>query len=277
MNPVRASASSPVSLPVALQFDDGIATITLDSAATRNTIDMAMSDAMIAAIDQLTLRSDLRVVLVRANGPMFCPGASMDFLRPDLDGMDTRVDALLARLNPALARLAQTPAVILAAVHGAVAGGGLGLMNLADLVLASDDTRFSLAYSRIGATPDLGATWYLPRLIGERRALELLLLSEPFDAARARELGLVNFVHPRETLDTAARTLAQRLRDGPAGAHAAIKRLIRRARGSSLAQHLDAEREEIVQAARGSEFAEGIRAFIERRAPTFHSTADDVR
>ena len=273
---VTTEASATAGDPVTLTIDEGVATITLDSAATRNTIDMRSSDAVIAAIDRILENSNVRVILVRANGPMFCPGASMEFLRPDLPGMDTRVDTLLEKLNPALARLSTGSAVIVAVVHGAVAGGGFGLMNLADLVLAADDTRFSLAYSSIGATPDLGASWYLPRLLGERRALELLLLSETFDAHRALALGLVNAVHPRAEIDDAAVRLTARLRDGPASAHAAVKRLVRAAHTTTLTQHLDAERQEIVAASRGLEFAEGVRAFVERRKPKFSNPTGDT-
>src|SRR5690606_29114874 len=115
---------------------------------------------------------------------------------------------------------------VVTAVHGSVAGGGLGLMNAADLVLAASNTKFSLAYSRIGATPDLGASFYLPRLLGERRAMELLLLSEPFDAQRAVELGLVNFVVPHQHFDEETDALVKRLLGGPPQAFSSIKRLV---------------------------------------------------
>ena len=265
----NTSPGSGAASPVRLAIDDGIAILTLDDPMSRNAIDASSGAALIDAIDRVVADARLRVLLLRAEGPMFCPGASMAFLAPDRPGMDARIDALLGRLNRALVRLAGSPVVVVAAVHGAVAGGGLGLMNLADLVLAADDTRFNLAYAGIGATPDLGATWHLPRLIGERRALELLLLSAPFDAHRALEIGLVNAIHPRAGLDEAAIGLARRLRAGPAGAQAAMKRLVQAARSTALADQLEAERETIVAAARGPEFAEGVRAFLDRRPPRF--------
>lgn len=276
MTAMNAPAETPpdadaaaCNLPIRCRIDAGVATITLNGATTRNALDRRGADALIAVIERLEAQPDLRVVLVRADGPMFCPGASMDFLQPDAPGMAQRIDTLLASLNPALARLRRLPAVIVAAVHGAVAGGGLGLMNLADLVVAAEGTKFSLAYSRIGATPDLGASWYLPRLLGERRALELLLLSDGFDAARAQALGLVNFVHPEAEFEAAVARLVERLRTGPAASHAAIKRLVFGAHAAGLDEQLEAERREIVRAAEGDEFGEGVRAFVERRAPVF--------
>ncbi len=268
-NPTPCAGAAASAPPIRFGCEAGVATITLDNPAARNAIDRRSSDCLVEAIDRIAGDPSVRVVLIRASGPMFCPGASMSFLAPDEPGMAQRVDALLAHLNPALARLRSLDVVIVAAVHGAVAGGGLGYLNLADLVVAARSTKFSLAYSRIGATPDLGATWHLPRLLGERRALELLLLSDGFDAQHAQALGLVNFVVPDEELEAETARLVERLRVGAAGAFAAIKRLVRQSHGNELAAQLDAERREIVAAARGLEFGEGVRAFGERRAPDF--------
>jgi len=255
--------------PLTLVVERGIATVTLDNAAARNAIDQRSSNALIDAIDRIADDPSVRVVLIRANGPMFCPGASMAFLAPDQSGMAARIDALLTALNPALAKLRTLDVVVVTAVHGAVAGGGLGYLNMADIVVAAQGTKFSLAYSRIGATPDLGATWYLPRLLGERRALELLILSDGFDADRAQALGLVNLVFPDAAFDAETEKLVERLRTGATGSFAAIKRLVRQSHGNTLAEQLDAERREIVTAACGSEFGEGVRAFADRRAPSF--------
>lgn len=278
MNPVSDQNRSGETRgsPVRLEVTDGIAILTLDDPKGRNAIDAAGGAALIDAIDRVVADARVRVLLLRAEGPMFCPGASMAFLQPERPGMDARIDGLLSRLNQSIVRLADSKLIVVAAVHGAVAGGGIGLMNLADLVLAADDTRFSLAYSRIGATPDLGATWHLPRLIGERRALELLLLSDSFDARHALDIGLVNAIHPPGDLDEAAMGLARRLRLGPASAQVAIKRLVRGAHARSLADQLQAERLTIVAAASGPEFAEGVRAFLDQRPPHFPDSRGGV-
>lgn len=254
---------------VLLQVADGLATITLNSPETRNTIGGRLKDDLAIALERVTHAHDLRVILIRANGPMFCPGADIDWLRPDTPGAPERVDAVLDALNPLLAQLRASPAIVVAAVHGAVAGGGLGLMNVADLVIAASGTRFNTAYTRIGATPDLGATWWLPRLVGERRALDLLLLAEGFDAQQAQALGLVNFVAPAEQFDAEVTRLVQRVLGGARGAFAKVKQLVYGAHDATLPVHLQAERERLVDAASGTEFLEGVRAFAEKRTPRF--------
>jgi 2-(1,2-epoxy-1,2-dihydrophenyl)acetyl-CoA isomerase len=150
------------------------------------------------------------------------------------------------------------PAVVVAAVQGAVAGGGIGLLTMADLVIASSNTKFNLAYTKIGATPDLGTTWHLPRLIGERRALELMLLSDEFDAARAHELGLVNFVVPAERFDAEVKRLVERIARGSRGAQEAVKRLVYGASSASLDAQLESERREMLAATVRDDFLAGV-------------------
>lgn len=250
---------------VSLVIEGGLATITLDSAETRNALSGRFNDALVTALKRLLDAPDIRVALIRANGKMFCPGADLGWLQPEVPGAVDRIDGVLNTLNPLLVELRAAPFIVIAAVHGAVAGGGFGLMNMADLVIASDDTRFNTAYTRIAATPDLGATWWLPRLVGERRALELLLLAEGFDAARAQAMGLVNFVVPAASFDVEVEALVARLVSGPRSAQGAVKRLVYQAASCGLAAQLQWEREALLCAARGAEFAEGVRALTEKR------------
>lgn len=255
---------------VLFDYRNGLATLRLNSPSNRNAISKHLVDDLVAAFTQLTTRSDIRVALIRAEGAMFCPGADLDWLRPQEAGAQHRVDDVLSRLNPFLVRLREIPILVVAAVQGAVAGGGIGIMNAADLVIASSESRFNLAYSGIGATPDLGATFYLPRLMNERRALELILLSEPFDAIRAKELGLINFVAPQEDFDDEVARLVQRLLDGPSKAYAAVKRMIYGASSADLATRLETERRELTSLVLENEFREGVAAYIEKRPPKFH-------
>ncbi|MCY1202199.1 1,2-epoxyphenylacetyl-CoA isomerase [compost metagenome] len=254
---------------VSLTIEDGLATITLDSAATRNALGGRLNDDLASVLAQVLDAEGVRVAVIRANGPMFCPGADLGWLQPEQPGAPERIDGVLDALNPLFARLRASPVIVVAAVHGAVAGGGLGLLNVADLVIAAHSTRFNTAYTRIAATPDLGATYWLPRLAGERRALELLLLTDGFDAARAQALGLVNFVVPAASFDQDVNKLVRRLLAGPPGAFAAVKRLVYQAHDNDLATHLHHERHQLVAAAGQPEFAEGVRAFVEKREPRF--------
>lgn len=269
----RSGAHPPT---VSLEIDSGLARLCLDSPANRNALDGRNIEQLMAAIDQVARTPSVQVLLICARGAMFCPGADMGWLRPAEAGFSERIESLLAPFNAALERLRTLPAIVVTAVHGSVAGGGLGLMNVADLVLAAGNTKFSLAYSRIGATPDLGASFYLPRLLGERRAMELLLLSEPFDAQRAVEIGLVNFVVPPERFDEKTDALVKRLLGGPPQALSAIKRLVYGAHEVSLHDQLAREADCLVAATRGTEFREGIRAFLAKQAPNFASPQQQV-
>ena len=180
------------------------------------------------------------------------------------------VAELAGELHRAILALRQAPKPVLAAVHGAVAGAGVSVMAAADLAIAADDTKFTLAYSRIGASPDGGSTWFLPRLIGARRALELMLLADNFDAQTALQFGLVNRVVAAAALEAETARLAQRLADGPTLAYAATKALVNRSFESPLADQLDAEAAAFAQCAATRDFAAGVTAFVSKAKPEFN-------
>jgi len=185
--------------------------------------------------------------------------------RPDA----ATADRLIENLHGGLLRLAAIDAPVIAALHGAVAGGSLSLALGCDLAIAAEGTRFNLAYGRIGASCDGSSSWHLPRIVGLRKAMEIALLSEAFDAAEAQRLGLVNRVVPAEALQAEALALAQRLAAGPTLAYGRMKRLLRASFDRDLAAQLDAEREAFIAGTRTHDFAEGLAAFFERRPAVF--------
>jgi 2-(1,2-epoxy-1,2-dihydrophenyl)acetyl-CoA isomerase len=142
-------------------------------------------------------------------------------------------------------------------------------MNACDLAIASDDAYFAAGYRQIGITPDGGGTWSLPRIVGQRRALEILLLGERFDAARALAIGLVNRVVPLADLDTALGAVVRALIDGPRDALAGTKRLVRGSVDHSLSEHLLAEAVSFGRMAATDDFVEGVTAFLEKRPARF--------
>jgi len=162
--------------------------------------------------------------------------------------------------------LAEMRAPVIASLNGAVAGAGLSLALACDFAIAADSAQFTLAYVNIGASCDLSGSWSLPRLVGLRKALELALLGERFDAAEALRLGLVNRVVPEDQLDAQVLALAQRLADGPAQSIAQMKRLMRISFEHDLRGQLDAERAAFLRCASTHDFAEGLEAFLARRA-----------
>jgi 2-(1,2-epoxy-1,2-dihydrophenyl)acetyl-CoA isomerase len=159
------------------------------------------------------------------------------------------------------------PKPVLASVRGAAAGFGMSLMMACDLVIAADNAYFSLAYASIGASPDGGSTFALPRIVGAKKAMEIALLAERFDAATAERLGLVNRVVPAASLDEVTAKLAARLAAGPVAVYGRTKHLLHASLGSSLESQLQREAEAFAQSASEPAFAEGVRAFIEKRKP----------
>jgi 2-(1,2-epoxy-1,2-dihydrophenyl)acetyl-CoA isomerase len=150
-----------------------------------------------------------------------------------------------------------------------VAGFGLSLLCACDLAVASDDAYFSAAYRHVGLSPDGGGTYALPRIVGTRKALEIMLLAERFDATEAARLAIVNRVVPDETLDDAVNQWAQSLARGPLFALRNTKRLVRDAAQRTLSQQLNAEAESFMACVARDDFVEGVNAFLAKRPPEF--------
>jgi 2-(1,2-epoxy-1,2-dihydrophenyl)acetyl-CoA isomerase len=174
-----------------------------------------------------------------------------------------------AELHHAILALRRAPKPVLASVHGTVAGAGVSLMAAADLALAAEGTKFMMAYSRIGTSPDGGATYFLPRVVGSRKALELMLLSDALDALDALRIGLVNWVVGAERLAGETEVIARRLAQGATRAFAETKRLVNESQDQTLAAQLGAEVEAFARCAATRDFAEGVSAFVEKRKPDF--------
>jgi 2-(1,2-epoxy-1,2-dihydrophenyl)acetyl-CoA isomerase len=160
-------------------------------------------------------------------------------------------------------------APVIASLHGAVAGAGLSLAMACDLAIAAEGTRFSFAYARLGASCDLGGSWHLPRIVGLRRALEISLLGDTFDAGQALQLGLVNRVVPADRLADETRQVAERLAAGAPLALGQLKRLMREASSRDLPAQLAAERAAFAACVETQDFHEGVTAFLARRAPRY--------
>ncbi|AMY68522.1 enoyl-CoA hydratase-related protein [Frigidibacter mobilis] len=154
-------------------------------------------------------------------------------------------------------------------MRGAAAGAGFSLALAADLVLAEEEAQFLIAYDRIGAVPDCGASWFLPRKIGSGRAAQMMLLSRALTAAEALDWGIVAEIVPAEGFEAALEAMAARVAAGPTRSYAAFRRLCDGAATAPLAAHLEAERTEFLAIARSADFAEGVAGFLAKRRPAF--------
>ena len=250
--------------------EDGIAHIRFNRPAALNAIDVPMARAFFDGCRRIAADAEVRVVVLSGEGRAFMAGGDIAAMRDDPQAV---AKDLIAGMHGGIEILAGLPVPVIASVHGVVAGGGLGLALVCDLGIAAEGTRFNLAYPRLGASSDCATSWALPRLLGLRKALEIALLSEPVDAHEALRLGLVNRVVPADQLVQQTLAMARKLAEGPREALGRMKRLIRESAQRNLRGQLDAEAESFLVCAGTPDFAEGLKAFMEKRAPRFGQDA----
>jgi len=214
-----------------------------------------------------------RVVLLRGAGTHFCAGGDVtmfaELIHLDPEERHKALYQIVDLLHPLLVRLRHMPKPVLAAVQGAAAGFGLSLVLAADLALAAEDAVFTSGYIHLGTSPDGGMTATLGRIVGLKQAAELMLLGDRFDARRALELGLVNRVVPADALAAEAIALATRLAAGPSYAYGRTKALLQATLGDAFDAQLRRETESFALCAATEDFAEGVRAFLEKRPAVF--------
>jgi 2-(1,2-epoxy-1,2-dihydrophenyl)acetyl-CoA isomerase len=237
----------------------------------------AANRELIADLAQATAEAaddpDARAVLLRGEGTHFMAGGDIrmfgELVELPSEARRQTFHELVDGLHPTLVQLRRMPKPVVAAVHGAAAGFGLSLVLAADLAIAAEGTQFGCGYIHLGTSPDGAMTATLPRIVGLKLAAELMLLGERFDAARARELGIVNRVVPAASLLAEARALAARLAAGPSHAYARTKALLAASVEAGLEAQLDREAESFASCAASEDFVEGVRAFLDKRSPHF--------
>jgi 2-(1,2-epoxy-1,2-dihydrophenyl)acetyl-CoA isomerase len=246
-----------------------IATITLNRPHVMNALDPEMIARLREVCELARDDAAVRAIVLRGNGPAFLAGGDVALFHANLPRLPQMIEKLARELHFAILALRRAAKPVVASVHGACAGAGVSLLAAADLALAAADTKFTLAYSRIATSPDGGSTYFLPRLVGYRKALELTLLSDTFDAGAALAMGLVNRVVPGAELAAETDRLAQRLANGPTYAYGEAKALINDSFERSLESQLEAEAQAFARCARTADLAEGVSAFVEKRIPSF--------
>jgi 2-(1,2-epoxy-1,2-dihydrophenyl)acetyl-CoA isomerase len=252
--------------PVLSWRDGALAHLRFNRPKALNAIDLSTAQAFRSACESLAGDREVRAVVISGAGRAFMAGGDIAALREDPVANSQKG---IAMVHAGVSILASLEAPVIASVHGAVAGGGLGIMLGCDLAIAAEGTRFSLAYPLLGASCDCSTSWVLPRVVGLRKALEIALLDGTFDAAEALRLGVVNRVVPAEQLEQETGALAARLGSGPTRALGQLKRLLRDSFQRSFDEQLAAEAESFVQCAGTVDFREGVGSFIEKRTPHF--------
>ena len=271
---------------IKLSRDGAVGIITIDRAARFNSLDVETARDFRRAGLELARDAAVRCVVLRGSNGIFCSGADLKYIRAGGDDGDLGYLSPLARapkrgygevfkqileyIHSTISEIKRSPKPWIAAVDGVAAAGGFGIAMACDVVLASERATFEWAYGKTGLTGAESSTFFLPRLIGLRRALDLVFLNPRLDARRAYELGLVSAVHATAGFDDEAAAIARRLADGPTRAWGISKSLVHQAAGvDRLDWHLDQELENLARIADGEDFAEGLDAFFARRAPKF--------
>ena len=249
---------------------DRIATLTLNRPEKLNAFAADMREQLIDAIERVRL-SAARVLVITGAGRAFCSGGDVQHM-VDLKSNDASFDELRRLLDlgrEVITDLAALAIPTVAAVNGVAAGAGLNLALACDLRIASDRATFGETFVRTGLHPDWGGTYHLPRLVGAAKALELCWLGEVIDAAEALRIGLVNRVVAHEQHEAEVESLAFRLAAAPQASVREIKRTLQASFDRTLGQCLDAEEEAQERCWASPDVAEGLRAFVEKRAPAF--------
>lgn len=255
---------------VLLERKGPIVRLKLNQPKSLNAITFAMAEVLEPMLAKLADDPEVRVLVISGEGRAFMAGGDLVYLKEAGPERASReASKLITRLHATLEQLAALPFPVLASVHGAVAGAGIGLMLAADFAIAAEDCRFVYAYSQIGASPDGGTSWSLPRMLGQRRALDFAFLDTTMNAAEAERVGLVNRVVAPGDLAVHTDQIAAKLAAAPTASFRETKRLMRQSFERGWTDQLQAEHDGFVACTRTHDLHEGVAAFFERRQPDF--------
>lgn len=258
---------------VLTEIDNGVATVTLNRPDVLNALSPEMASDLHHALAAVAKDENVRCVVLTGAGDGFMAGGDVGYFKNALADIDAgRVEELspiFEHVHGIVAALRDMPQPVIGALHGAVAGFGVSLAAACDLTVAAAESRFTLAYCHLGTSPDGASTYLLPRILGLKKAMELALFGDRFDAREALEMGLVNKVVPGAELTAAVGEWTRRFVAGPRFAYARTKMLMYRSMENTFDTQVKLEEATFKECAQTADFAEGVTAFVEKRRAKF--------
>jgi 2-(1,2-epoxy-1,2-dihydrophenyl)acetyl-CoA isomerase len=248
---------------------NNVAWVVLDQPKTMNAFDAELAAALDGAIEKAADDDAVRAMVITGEGRAFCAGGDVVGFQDRMEHVTDYVDEIIGHLHGAIRRINELPFPVIAGINGTAAGAGLSLMLATDLAVATESAMFVMGYSGIGATPDGSSTFFLPRIVGTRRALELTLTNRPINTTEALDWGLLNKVLPDDEFAAGLTAYAEKLAAGPTKAYAAARRLIRDSHHTTLPVQLGNEHAAFRENTANADFREGVAAFAEKRKPIF--------
>jgi 2-(1,2-epoxy-1,2-dihydrophenyl)acetyl-CoA isomerase len=254
---------------ITLRVDGNIAWLHLGRPEHGNAINATMASELVQATAMLEEQPRLGCVILAAEGSHFCLGGDLHAFRAANDRLPAYVRDMAAKLHRTMSSLVRMRPVTIAAINGTAAGAGLSLLCAADLAISAQSARYTLAYTRVGLSPDGGSTWLLPRIIGTRRAREMAITNRLLSAQEALDWGLVNRIVTDEHLEREADATARQIACGALEAHRSARTLLLESTTNQFETQMEYEARAIIHASRQPDAKEGISALLDKRAPIF--------
>ena len=252
------------------RLEDNVAWIVFSRPKFYNSINSQSITELHKITNEISSNKKIRAVILTGSGEKaFCAGGDVSEFSTNLENLDKPVRPMASMMHVAISRLAWLDAPVIAAVNGVAAGAGLSFVACCDLAIAVDESTFTSAYTKIGLTPDGSSTYFLSRLIGRRRVMELYLTNRVLSSKEALEWGLINDIVPKQQLMSKVGSLAKKLADGPTKAYGGIKKMLMHTSSESLESQMELETRTIAEMTYTKDCKEGITAFVEKRKALF--------